>query len=82
MPWHISLYLPASKTLIAGDVVVIEHGKLNIANPQFTLDLPEAVRSVQRLLDYEIDQLICYHGGLFHGDVKQALRELLHGYKS
>lgn len=82
MPGHISLYLPASKTLIAGDVVVIEHGKLNIANPQFTMDLPEAVRSVQRLLDYEIDQLICYHGGLFHGDVKQALRQLLREYAS
>lgn len=80
MPGHISLYLPANKTLIAGDVVVIERGKLNIANPQFTLDMGEAVRSVQRLLDYDIDQIICYHGGLFHGDVKQALRQLIHEY--
>lgn len=80
MPGHISLYLPASKTLIAGDVVVIEQGKLNIANPQFTLDLDEAVRSVQRLLNYDIDQIICYHGGLFHGDVRQALRQLIRTY--
>lgn len=80
MPGHISLYLPASKTLIAGDVVVIEQGKLNIANPQFTLDLDEAVRSVQRLLNYDIDQIICYHGGLFHGDVRQALRQLIRAY--
>lgn len=82
MPGHMSLYLPASKTLIAGDAVVIERGKLNIANPQFTLDMVEAVRSVQRLLDYDIDQIICYHGGLFHGDVKQALRQLIHEYTS
>lgn len=82
MPGHISLYLPASKTLIAGDAVVIEQGKLNIANPQFTLDLDEAVRSVQRLLAYDIEQLICYHGGLFHGDVKQALLELVREYAS
>ncbi|UHA73233.1 MBL fold metallo-hydrolase [Paenibacillus sp. 481] len=82
MPGHMSLYLPASNTLIAGDAVVIEQGQLNIANPQFTLDLDEAIRSVQRLLDYDIEQIICYHGGLFRGDVKQALKQLIHAYTS
>lgn len=80
MPGHISLYIPASKTLIAGDAVVIEEGTLAIANPQYTLDLDEAVRSVQRLLHYDAEQIICYHGGLFHGDVKQALRQLISAY--
>ncbi|MBU7318280.1 MBL fold metallo-hydrolase [Paenibacillus oleatilyticus] len=80
MPGHISLYLPESRTLIAGDAVVIEQGKLDIANPQFTLDLEEAVRSVRRLLDYDVERLICYHGGCFHGDVMQALRQLVHEY--
>ncbi|MDQ0859399.1 MBL fold metallo-hydrolase [Bacillus sp. V2I10] len=82
LPGHISLYLPASKTLIAGDVVVIEQGKLEIANPKFTLDLDEAVRSVQLLLDYNIEHIICYHGGLFQGDVKQALLQLIHSYRA
>lgn len=82
MPGHISLYLPASKTLIAGDAVVIQEGKLAIANPEFTLDLDEAVRSVRRLLAYDIDQLICYHGGLYKGHVKQALQALLQTYES
>ncbi|MFD0674427.1 MBL fold metallo-hydrolase [Cohnella sp. GCM10027633] len=77
MPGHISLYLPATKTLIAADAVVIEEGKLAIANPQYTLDLDEAIRSVRRLLDYDIEQLICYHGGLYQGDVKQALQQLI-----
>ncbi|KKO50771.1 hypothetical protein XI25_30785, partial [Paenibacillus sp. DMB20] len=81
-PGHMSLYLPADKTLIAGDAVVIENGQLNIANPQFTLDLDEAVHSVQRLLNYDIERIICYHGGLFQGDVKQALREFVHVYTS
>ncbi|MFC4098975.1 MBL fold metallo-hydrolase [Paenibacillus xanthanilyticus] len=80
MPGHISLYLPASRTMIAADAVVIEAGKLAIANPQYTLDLEEAVRSVRRLLDYEIDALICYHGGLFAGDVHAALLQLLQAY--
>jgi glyoxylase-like metal-dependent hydrolase (beta-lactamase superfamily II) len=82
LPGHISLYLPASKTLIAGDVVVIKQGKLEIANPQFTFDLDEALRSVQLLLDYNIEHIICYHGGLFQGNVKQALLQLIHSYRS
>ncbi|MBA9088155.1 glyoxylase-like metal-dependent hydrolase (beta-lactamase superfamily II) [Fontibacillus solani] len=80
LPGHISLYLPTSKTLIAGDVVVIEEGKLNIANPQFAWDLDEAVRSVQKLLEYDIEHLICYHGGLFQGDINKALKDLLKAY--
>ncbi|MNO23156.1 putative metallo-hydrolase YflN [compost metagenome] len=82
VPGHISLYLPASKTLIAGDVVVIEDGQLNIANPQFAWDLAEAVRSVQQLLEYDIEHLVCYHGGVFHGDIQGSLKELLQAYHS
>lgn len=80
MPGHISLYVPDSKTFIAADAVVIEDGRLNIANPQHTLDLDEAVRSVQRLLDYDMERLICYHGGLFEGDVRSALQQLINTY--
>lgn len=80
-PGHISIYLEASRTLIAGDAVVIEaNGELGIANPQYTLDLAQAVRSVQRLVDYEIDTLICYHGGIFSGEVRPALQRLLRSY--
>jgi glyoxylase-like metal-dependent hydrolase (beta-lactamase superfamily II) len=77
MPGHISLYLPASKTLIAADAVVIENGKFNIANPQYAMDLEQAVQSVKRLMDYDISQVICYHGGQFQGDVKKALEQLV-----
>jgi glyoxylase-like metal-dependent hydrolase (beta-lactamase superfamily II) len=79
-PGHISLYLPSSKTLIAGDAIVIEHGKLNIANPQYAWDLKEAVRSVERLSAYDISQVVCYHGGLLQGDVKSALHQLIKEY--
>jgi glyoxylase-like metal-dependent hydrolase (beta-lactamase superfamily II) len=85
MPGHtsgnISLYLAANKTLIAGDSIVIEHGKLNIANPQYAWDLDEAVRSVQRLLASDISRIVCYHGGLFEGDVNSALCQLIKEYK-
>lgn len=82
MPGHISLYLPASKTLIAADAVVIEDGRLNIVNPMYTLDLDEAIRSVERLLDYDIERILCYHGGLFQGDARQGLRQLVRKYKA
>lgn len=62
--------------MVTGDAVVIEDGKLNLANPSYTLHMDDAVRSVRRLLDYDIRQLICYHGGLFQGDVKKALLRL------
>ncbi|MED1780470.1 MBL fold metallo-hydrolase [Brevibacillus fortis] len=80
MPGHISLYVTASKMLIAGDAVVIENGRLEIANPAYTLDMQEATRSIRNLLEYDIEQLICYHGGVFQGDIKQALRELIQAY--
>lgn len=80
MPGHISLYLPSSKTIIAADAVVIENGVLDIANPQFTLDMDQAIASVERLGQYDAEHLICYHGGLYEGDVKQALRQLLQSY--
>ncbi|MNO37984.1 putative metallo-hydrolase YflN [compost metagenome] len=82
VPGHISLYLSASKTLIAADAVVIEDGQLHIANPQFAWDLDEAVRSVRHLLEYDIEQLICYHGGVFQGDIQKSLRKLLLAYPS
>lgn len=80
MPSHISLYLPEDKTMIAADAVVIEDGELNIANPQFALDLDEAVRSCERLLAYDNERLICYHGGEYQGDIRQALKKLIDQY--
>lgn len=80
MPGHISLYLPSSKTLIAADAVVLEQGKLNIANPQYTLDMEATLSSVRRLLEFDIDRLICYHGGVLEGDVRDALKKLLEEY--
>jgi len=81
MPGHISLYLAQTRTLIAADAIVIEDGQLNIANPQHALDLDEAVKSVEALLRYDINQLICYHGGIFQGDIEEGLQQLIQKYK-
>ncbi|MGV3539762.1 MAG: MBL fold metallo-hydrolase [Rufibacter sp.] len=79
-PGHFSLYLPESKTLIAGDAVVVEGGELEIANPTFTLDPAQAVASVQRLSQLELDHLICYHGGLVQGNLQESLQKLAAKY--
>ena len=79
---HISFYIEASKTLIANDAVVVEPGgELNIANPEFTLDLPAAIRSVQKIRELDIQTLICFHGGIVTDQIRQKLDQLIYQYK-
>ncbi|MCH1966219.1 MBL fold metallo-hydrolase [Paraclostridium sordellii] len=76
MPGHISIYVKESKTLIAGDALVIEDEKLAIANPQYTLNMREAKKSINKLLNYDIDKIICYHGGIYQSDIKNSLEKI------
>jgi glyoxylase-like metal-dependent hydrolase (beta-lactamase superfamily II) len=75
-PGHISVYVQEEKILISGDALVLTEGRLR-ANPTYTLDMPRAVKSARKLLDYDIRKVICYHGGVFEGDVRQALQEMI-----
>ncbi|MDF2686893.1 MAG: metal dependent hydrolase, partial [Clostridia bacterium] len=77
MPGHISLYLKEFKTLIAGDALAVKNGKLVIANPEYTLDMPSAKQSVRQLLDYDINKIICYHGGIYEYKIKEALNKII-----
>lgn len=79
-PGHISLYLPQTKVLIAADALVVENGALEIANPNFTLDLPAALTSIKRLADLEIEHLYCFHGGYVEGNIKKQMQQLLARY--
>lgn len=77
MPGHISIYIKKHKALISGDALAIENGKLEIAAPQFTFDMNEAKKSVSKLLNYDIETVICYHGGEYKGDVSESLKKIL-----
>lgn len=77
MPGHICIYLRESRMLVAGDAMIVDKGELLMANPQYTLDMESAKRSVEKLLDYEIDTIICYHGGICSGNVKEKLQKIL-----
>ncbi|TBL73338.1 MBL fold metallo-hydrolase [Paenibacillus thalictri] len=75
-PGHISLYLSQSKTLIAGDAIVIMDGKLRKPVEQFTPDMETAIKSLKKFVNYDVETLICYHGGVFNGNANEALAEL------
>jgi glyoxylase-like metal-dependent hydrolase (beta-lactamase superfamily II) len=77
MPGHISLYMKEFKTLISGDALVVENGELVIANPNYTLDMDEAKKSIEKLLNYDIAKIICYHGGIYTENIKASLEKIL-----
>ena len=76
-PGHISLYLERSKVLIAGDALRAERGSLNGPNPSMSLEMRTAIQSIRRLVDLEIDTIVCYHGGVVSEDVNGQLRRVV-----
>lgn len=77
MPGHISLYVKKDKVLIAGDALVVEGDKLSMAMPQFVLNMQDAKDAIRNLQNYDIEKIICYHGGLYKDDVKNSLKEII-----
>ena len=79
---HISLYIPSESTIIASDAIVIEGDELDIANPEFTLDITSALKSVEKIRDLKPAKLICYHGGVLDSSVDEKLAALVVKYKT
>jgi len=78
-PGHMSYYIEMFKLLIAGDILQIIDGSLEKC-PDFTiLDNGANIASLKRLRQFEIDKIVCYHGGLFHGDASQRIAEIASG---
>ncbi len=75
-PGHLSLYVPNRRLLVAADALVYEAGEFEIANPQYTLDLPAAVASVRKLQGLDANTVVCYHGGVAEGDIAAKLQRL------
>jgi glyoxylase-like metal-dependent hydrolase (beta-lactamase superfamily II) len=73
---HMCLYLERSRTVIAGDALTAEDGRLNGPNPNATADMPEASRSVARLAELDVDAIVCYHGGVVSEDAGGQLRRV------
>jgi len=73
---HLCLYHKQSKTLITGDEMNLVDGRLSGPNPQYTFDMVTAAKSLQKLTRYDIEAVICYHGGLYTGNANQRIAEL------
>lgn len=78
-PGHICLYHKQSKTLIAGDSLFVTDGLL-VPAPQFiNHDSKTAIKSLKKLTPYDIETVICYHGGLYRDNPGRRIAELAHG---
>lgn len=64
-PGHISLFMENDSIVITGDAIALEGETPVIANPQFTLDLEQAAKSMEKLLSMKARYYYCYHGGVY-----------------
>jgi glyoxylase-like metal-dependent hydrolase (beta-lactamase superfamily II) len=76
---HICLYLKQSKTLIAGDLLSVKAGVLMWADPLTNYDTDMAVSSLGKFAEYDIENVICYHGGFYNGNANERIAELAKG---
>lgn len=75
-PGHIALYLKKFKVLIAGDILSVKDGLLVKADENINLDNELNMKSLKKLTKYDIETVICYHGGIYKDDVNKRIVEL------
>lgn len=75
-PGHISLYLNATKTLITGDATVSQDGRILGPNAQATPDMSLALESQRKFTHYDIENVICYHGGFCNDNINSQFAKL------
>ncbi|WP_246092762.1 MBL fold metallo-hydrolase [Terrilactibacillus laevilacticus] len=75
-PGHISLYCHRDRVLIAGDALIANHGRLEGPREAVTPDMEMAMTSLKKLTTWDIQKVICYHGGLVEDHVNDQIAEL------
>lgn len=73
---HISLYLRKSGTLISGDTLFVENGRLVKAPAFANHDNNLAKDSLRKLTKYDIHHVLCYHGGYYGDNPNKYIAEL------
>jgi len=73
---HICLYLNKNGILVAGDELDLVDGELFGPKHGLSADESEAYSSISKLTKYDIEGVLCYHGGLFAGDARERIAEL------
>jgi len=78
-PGHICLFLREERLLIAGDALRVENATLVGPAAEHTFDMPTALQSLRKLSAYDIDRVVCYHGGVYGPDASIRIAELVSG---
>ncbi len=78
-PGHICLYHQMSKTLIVGDAMNIIDGQLMGPNKDMmgNEEAMDAINSLKKFTDYDVVNIITYHGGLFNDKPNERIKELI-----
>ena len=76
-PGHISLYFRKYKLLVTGDAMNLVDGELVGPMPEFTADLDLATASLEKYAAYDIQNIICYHGGYLQENAKEKIQSLV-----
>lgn len=76
-PGHICLYIKSHRLLIAGDQLRVENGILVGPAEIHTPDMTTALKSLAMWRTYDIDYVLCYHGGLYGPNASSAIADLL-----
>ncbi len=78
-PGHIAIYLKKYKTLVAGDALNTDGTSLIGPAPAYTYDIAQAIKSLVVLKEYDIQKIVCYHGGLLTGNINEQIEKIAQG---
>ncbi|MEW4369702.1 MBL fold metallo-hydrolase [Paenibacillus kandeliae] len=73
---HVCLLLEQERTVVTGDLVFYIDNELVLPPAELTENMPQSIASLHKLMQYEFDILLCYHGGICL-DGKAKLQQLL-----
>ena len=76
-PGHMCLYIKDINTLIAGDCLINNNNTLSTVNPSINYDNNLYIESLKKLSNYDIEKVICYHGGLCDTNVNEQIKSLV-----
>jgi glyoxylase-like metal-dependent hydrolase (beta-lactamase superfamily II) len=75
-PGHVCYYVRTLQLLVAGDALRVENGELMGPSPTATPDMPGALASLRKLLQFPVNAVLCYHGGFYDRSPVDRIREL------
>jgi glyoxylase-like metal-dependent hydrolase (beta-lactamase superfamily II) len=74
-PGSISLYDPARKVLFAGDTVRFTKGKINGPPERFTLNMHQAIQSIEKISQLDFDVMLSGHGEPLKTNASDRVKE-------